>query len=82
MKEIKHWGVKGMKWGVRKNRKSSKEPSVMKGKTINERIKRLKMERKLKSLIEADIDPGRAFIKNVLKTAGKDALKKLAEEQD
>lgn len=116
IEDIKHYGVKGMKWGVRrsqasldraagrkpsrpKNRTSSKERKVAKAKDTNTKsgrksassnrrslsdsdvtdlIKRLENEKKLKSLIDQDVSPGRTFAKTVMSDAGKRALTTIA----
>lgn len=79
---LEHFGVKGMKWGVRKKR-SAKDERVrsQRAKTVEKRrtlsdddlkkyIERLSNEKKLKDLIEADISPGKRFVNSVLSDSG------------
>lgn len=89
-----HHGVKGMKWGVRKDRvrtgKSSsrksarsEERSIKKDRKqasknrkklsdaeLNQRINRLEKERKLKTLTDQELKPGRTATKKFLKEQG------------
>ena len=89
-----HHGVKGMKWGVRRDRvrtgKSSTRKSARSEKRaqnrerkqasknrrnlsdaeLNQRINRLEKERKLKTLTDQEIAPGRTATKKFLKEQG------------
>lgn len=100
---IAHWGVKGMKWGVRRSRKERTSDSrsqkranknalastrerrrndiknrrKLSDKSLEAKIKRLESEKKLKSLMEEDVSPGRSFIKRVLTKSGESAANKI-----
>jgi hypothetical protein len=80
---IKHVGILGMKWGVRK--KSYKDSSdhvsarKLKGKKTsqlsNEDLKkltaRLQLERQLKDLKSQDVNAGKKWVGDILKESGK-----------
>jgi|694.fasta_scaffold01451_12 hypothetical protein len=88
--KIEHAGVKGMKWGVRKQRtkKQTREINKRKAAVSNRRtlsdndlknfISRLENEKKLKQLIEADLSPGKAVTKKLLSEGGQKVLKTVA----
>lgn len=80
---IEHYGVKGMKWGVRNKSRSSRDARVKKSrqKIVNKRrslsdgdikkyIARLSEEKKLKTLINEDIKPGRTIAKRIVSDSG------------
>lgn len=91
---LEHYGVKGMRWGVRKDRGSrmgsSAEPRVtrrerkeinlrryasarrrvLSDKDLDQFISRLEKEKKLKSLVKADLSPGKAAAQELMKNAG------------
>lgn len=78
-----HYGVKGMKWGVRKarplssNSKRKKTSAQIKLKQMSDedlkkRIARLEMEKKYKELTAPQKSKGSKFVASVLETAGKD----------
>ena len=90
-----HYGVKGMKWGVRKSRvksskskkrgisdrsirkdrlKASKSRRKLSDSELDARIKRLEKEKKLRTLTEEEINPGRTMVKNQLKKVGAAAV--------
>lgn len=78
-----HHGVKGMKWGVRKDNyrrnKAIKKSRVQTRKKVRQLsdaelkkiIDRIQNEKKLKDLIDEDVAPARTAVKRVLKTTGK-----------
>jgi len=84
---IEHYGVKGMKWGVRKQRSKKEEKVISKRakalknvRTLsNDDIKaytdRLSSEKKLKELLREDLSPGRAMAQRVLGTSGEKVAK-------
>ena len=119
--DIEHYGVPGMKWGVRrsqasldrsagrkaarpkkvqpsrKERKAAKAESKAKDTSnksgrkrasrtrrslsdndVTDLVKRLENEKKLKTLIDQDVSPGRTFAKSVMSDAGKRALTTIA----
>lgn len=64
---------------VKKSRKDAvKRRRTMSNKELENRVKRLENERKLKELTEKDISPGKAEVRDILKTAGKTAAITLA----
>lgn len=95
---IVHYGVKGMKWGVRryqnkdgsltpagkarertKNEKRSRSELSRNRRTasleeLTKQINRLEAEKKLKSLIDEDIKPGRTMVAKILKSSGSKVL--------
>ena len=86
---LAHYGVKGMKWGVRRgvvnarNARTKKEDKVrssrkdarkrrqvLSDKNLDSLVKRLEQEKKLKSLLDEDLSPGRTAAKKILGNAG------------
>lgn len=80
-----HAGVKGMKWGVRKDavKLSRKEQSArdqradyknrrrtISDKSLDSMVKRLEQEKKLRSLVNEDLSPGKAFVANTIQQGG------------
>lgn len=95
--ELYHFGIKGMKWGVRRYQNSdgsltpagrkrydkqvraSRKADVKNRRTlsdseIEQKIKRLESEKKLKNLTEEDLSPGRKAASDILKSAGNKVL--------
>ena len=85
--ELEHHGVKGMKWGVRKDRdKNSEAIEARKLAKANRRsisntdldayISRLKKEQELKKLVEEDSPMGRGkhFVNGIMSESGKRIL--------
>lgn len=79
--ELSHFGVRGMRWGVRKDRsanasvrksraKMHKNRRTMSDSDIKRAVNRMQMEKKLKTLVEEDIVPGRLAAKEFLSKAG------------
>ena len=86
---LEHYGVKGMKWGVRKKtqkeqreiakrKKISKNRRTLSDADIKAYINRLESERKLKSLIEEDLTPGRKVAKKLMSEGGQKVVKTVA----
>ena len=82
--ELKHFGVKGMKWGIRRTpaqlghptKKSStsqrrEEMKKMSDTELRNRINRIQMEKQYMQLTAPDINPGKKFVKDVLVNAAK-----------
>ena len=80
--ELYHWGIKGMKWGVRryqnpdgtltsagKKRYSSDNPKKMTDEELNQRISRMQKEKQYLEL-KKSTSPGKAYVTELLKTAG------------
>lgn len=76
-KSLYHFGVKGMRWGVRRSqsqlgqteklRSDSKEISSMSDQELRNRINRLQMEKQYTQLTQKEKSAGRKFIESVLK---------------
>lgn len=79
-KALAHYGVKGMKWGVKRTRKETaarnqrasagKRRRTLSDKDLDSYISRLEKEKKLKSLIDDDLRPGKTQVNQILKNAG------------
>lgn len=86
---LAHYGVKGMKWGVRRgviksgkertnreekvraSRKTSRtRRQTLSDKNLDQLVKRLEQEKKLKSLLDEDLSPGRTATKKLLANVG------------
>lgn len=79
---LEHYGKKGMKWGVRKKRTRremavinsrrniQKNRKQMSDKDIKDYIERLQNEKKLKDLIDDDLNYGKAVSKRILNESG------------
>lgn len=79
--ELAHFGVQGMRWGVRKGpsantkvrrdrAKMHKNRRTMSDSDIKRAVSRMQMEKKLKTLVEEDITPGRLAAKEFLLKSG------------
>lgn len=86
---LEHYGVRGMKWGVRKRSakeekerarrfKAVKNRRTLSDKEIKERIDRIQAEKKLKQLVEEDLTPGRAAAKRILSDSGQKVARNAA----
>lgn len=80
-----HYGVLGMKWGVRRalrkekrNRKNAlKRLKILTNEEIVNRIKRLEDEKKLVALSQTKYQKASGEIANILKTCGKISINKI-----
>lgn len=85
---LEHVGVKGMHWGVRRSKPTAKEQRIRSSreKILNRRrqlsegdlkkfIERLDNEKKLKTLIEQDIKPGKSAAKRIMSESGQKVAK-------
>ena len=81
--ELTHHGVKGMKWGVRKDRQpseTSKRRAALRSRRylsdgdLDKMVQRLEKEKKLKDLVDEDIYPGKKFVKALTSDVTKRAL--------
>ena len=79
--ELAHFGIPGMKWGVRKE--PSADTKVRRGRAkmyknrrtlsdaeLKKAVSRMQMEKKLKGLVEDDLIPGKIAAKNFMLNAG------------
>lgn len=102
---LKHYGVKGQKWGIRRyqnkdgtltaagkkrdaaksardankaklqdRREAYKNRRSLSDEELGSRVRRLEQEKKLKSLTEEDIAPGRSAVKKLLHSTGAKVL--------
>lgn len=102
---IRHYGIKGMKWGVRRfqnkdgtltaagkkreaaksardanraeiqdRKEAYKNRRTLSDEEISSRVRRLEQEKRLKSLTEDDITPGRSAVKKLLHSTGAKVL--------
>ncbi len=79
---LEHYGVKGQRWGVRKKRSAAEVSTRQSRKELVEGrrnisdgdlktyIERLNNEKKLKSLVEEDISPGKSAVKKIMTDSG------------
>ena len=90
--ELQHWGIKGMRWGIRRKRDSktgkvssdAQKASKLRGKKLsemsNEELKtlntRLQLERTYKDLSKKDTSAGKKFVSQVLQESGKNLASK------
>lgn len=85
-KFLAHYGVKGMKWGIRKRSKKEERARAQRFKAsqkrrtipddeLNNRIARLEKEKKLKDLTNADLRPGRTVAKRIMSESGQKVAK-------
>lgn len=80
---LMHHGVKGQRWGVRKEqravsksrRKALKRVKTMSTKELDDRISRLEKEKRLRELTESEVSRGRSFVKNLLVESGRQIAK-------
>lgn len=91
VKSLYHYGIKGMRWGVRKSRstKTDKQSDDYKktkplrkkkaSELSNEELKalttRLQLEKQFKDLNKKDIAKGQKFVTDILKEVGKEVAK-------
>lgn len=77
---LEHYGVKGMKWGARRNRDSSskpqrttysKSPSRLSDAELNRRIKRLELEKKYSELNNPTTSNGKKYAQSLLENSGR-----------
>ena len=98
---IMHYGIKGMKWGIRRyqnedgtlteagkkranrearkeiikeRREASKNRVLLSDDELRQRVQRLEQERKLKTLTDQDITPGRSATRSFISQNGKKIL--------
>ena len=79
--ELAHFGVIGMKWGVRKGSSENtkvrqsrsnmyKNRRTLSDKELRTAVSRMQMEHKLKSLVQEDLTPGKVAAKDFLSKTG------------
>ena len=75
---LEHYGVKGMRWGVRKGSGSTaartrytKAPNKLSDSELKKRITRMETEKKYNQLNRKDVSEGRKFVNEVITGAGR-----------
>lgn len=84
---LEHHGVKGMKWGIRKDRKRKtsstemtrykKPPSKLSDVELARRVKRLETEKRYNDLNAEKKSAGKKFANDILVNSGKQTISKL-----
>jgi len=80
--DLMHYGVKGMKWGVRRKRGRSgrveegrttfkKTPNRLSDVELQKRIRRLELEKKYRELNSPTVTKGKQFRQEILQNSGK-----------
>jgi len=86
---LEHFGIKGMKWGIRRNlrrgrSKSSKEVAkTLTNAELKKRISRLNMEKQYADLAKAEpsaVEKGGRIVGGILGTAAKQTTQAIANE--
>lgn len=84
---LAHYGVPGMKWGVRKARRPSsddykstaslrkRKPSELSNEELKKVITRLQLEKQYKELSPSTISSGKKFATGLLKEVGREMVK-------
>lgn len=84
---LEHYGTKGMRWGVRKKRTAKEQRARSKRQSLSDKrrtlsdkdlkkfIERLSDEKKLKTLVNEDLKPGRTIAKKILSESGQKAAR-------
>lgn len=86
---LAHYGVRGMKWGVKKGvvsprmQRTNKENKIrserkdvrrkrqtLSDKDLENYVKRLEAEKKLKTLLDDDLTPGKSAVQMVMRNSG------------
>lgn len=86
---LAHYGVRGMKWGVKKGvvnprmQRTNKENKIrserkdvrrkrqtLSDKQLESYVKRLEAEKKLKTLLDDDLTPGKSAVQMVMRNSG------------
>lgn len=73
--ELNHSGVKGMRWGVRKDRpnkikvskKTKADPKSMSDEELKKVVNRLQMERQYSQLSSTEVSKGKRYAQKVMK---------------
>lgn len=85
---LEHFGVKGMKWGIRKDRRSGKAKTskevakTLTNKELTKRINRLNMEKQYSDLAKAEpssVAKGSKIVAGVVANIGGTAAKQAAQ---
>ena len=81
---LSHYGVLGMKWGVRKDRKSSKartryskSPSRLTDDELKRRVSRMETEKRYNELNRRDVSTGEKMAVDIVKKAGDQTITKV-----
>lgn len=81
---LSHYGVLGMKWGIRKSRRSSgkkrsrrkEDLSDLSYQQLLDRVNRLNLEKRYYELSKPEKSAGKKFVEDVLQSSGKEVAKK------
>lgn len=86
---LEHHGIKGQKWGVRRDnysrKRSTRELRKMSPDEIQAYVKRQKLERQYRDLIKEErkqrIEPGKEYVEGILKKIGKNVWQNLSDQK-